>query len=247
MISGVRASSIRIEFDLVDDRVIVTALHHLGALVFHVVAQIVEAELVIGAVGHVAGVGRAAFVVGNAVDDDAGGQPEEGIDAAHPFGVALGEVVVDGDDMHALAFERVEVDRQRGDQRLAFAGAHLGDGAAVQNHAADQLHVKRSQAQRPLGGLAHHREGRHQQAVEGRAGGDLLPEFACLGAQLGVRQLADLGLERGDFSGARPQRLDAAIVGRAEDFAGHAAETDHPLVLSIRDMPGWERRTNPPC
>ena len=172
--------------DLVDDRVIVAALHHLGALVLHVVAQIVEAELVVGAVGDVAGIGRAALLVGDAVDDDAGGQAEERIDAAHPFGVALGEVVVDGDDMHALAFERVEIDRQRGDQRLAFASAHLGDGAGVQHHAADQLYVKRPQAERALGGLAHHREGRDQQAVEGGAGGQLLAELGGLGAQLGV-------------------------------------------------------------
>ena len=84
-------------------------------------------------------------------------------------------------------------------------------------------------------------------AVERRAGGDLFAELGGLGAQLGIGQLADLGLERGDFGSAGPQRLDAAIVGRAEDFAGHAAETDHSLVLSIRDVPGWERRTNPPC
>ena len=39
--------------DFVDDRVVVAALHHLGALVFHVVAQIVEAEFVVGGVGDV--------------------------------------------------------------------------------------------------------------------------------------------------------------------------------------------------
>ena len=81
----------------------VAALHHLGALVLHVVAQIVEAEFVVGGVGDVAGIGRAALLVGKAVDDDAGGQAEEAVDAAHPFGVALGEVVVDGNDMDALA------------------------------------------------------------------------------------------------------------------------------------------------
>jgi hypothetical protein len=45
--------------------------------------------------------------------------------------------------MHALAGERVEIDRQRRDQRLAFAGLHLGDRCLqVQHHAADQLHVE---------------------------------------------------------------------------------------------------------
>ncbi len=53
MMSGVRASSMRIEFNLVDDREMVTALHHGVQLVLHVVAKIVEAELVVGAVGDV--------------------------------------------------------------------------------------------------------------------------------------------------------------------------------------------------
>jgi hypothetical protein len=80
------------------------------------------------------------------------------VDLAHPFGVALGEVVVDGDDVDALAGERVEIDRQRRDQRLAFAGAHFGDRAVVQHHAADQLHVEMAHAEHALGGFANRGE-----------------------------------------------------------------------------------------
>ena len=54
MISGVRASSIRIEVDLVDDGEDMAALHHVLNTILHVVAQIVEAQLVVGAVGDVA-------------------------------------------------------------------------------------------------------------------------------------------------------------------------------------------------
>ena len=53
--------------------------------------------------------------------------PEEAVEAAHPLRVAAGQVVVDRDDVHALAFERVQVGGQGRDQRLAFAGLHLGD------------------------------------------------------------------------------------------------------------------------
>ena len=113
--------------DLVDDGVVVPALDHGAELVLHVVAQIVEAVLVVGAVGDVAGIGLAALVVVEAVDDDADRHAEELVDLAHPLGVAAGEVVVDGDDVDALAGERVEIDGKRGDERLAFAGLHLGD------------------------------------------------------------------------------------------------------------------------
>ena len=149
------------------------ALHHLVARVLHVVAQVVEAELVVGAVGDVGGVGGLALGVGQAVDDDADGEAEEIVDLAHPVGVAAGEVVVDGDDVDALAGQRIEIDRQGRDQRLAFTGAHLGDGALVEHHAADQLHVEVAHAEHALAGLAHHGEGRDEQVVELLALGEL--------------------------------------------------------------------------
>ena len=82
------------------------------------------------------------LLVVEVVHDDADAQAEELVEAAHPLRVALGQVVVDGDDVDALAFERIQVDGQGGDERLAFAGLHLGDFAVVQDHAADQLHVE---------------------------------------------------------------------------------------------------------
>ena len=45
--------------------------------------------------------------------------------------------------MDAAAGERVEIDRQGGDERFAFAGGHFRDLAVVQADAADELHVER--------------------------------------------------------------------------------------------------------
>ena len=152
--------------DFVDDGVGVAALHHVLEPVLHVVAQVVEAVFVVGAVGDVAGVGILAFAVIEPVHDHADGQAEEAVDLPHPFGVALGEVVVDGDDMDALAGQRVEIDRERRDQRLAFAGLHLGDVALMQHHAADQLDVEMPLAEGALGRLAHRGEGGNQDVVQ---------------------------------------------------------------------------------
>ena len=68
------------------------------------------------------------------------------------------QVVVYRDDMNAFAREGVEVRGQRGDERLAFAGAHLGDLPVVQYHAAQQLHVEVPHAQCALAGFARNRE-----------------------------------------------------------------------------------------
>ena len=126
-------------------------------------------------------------------------QAEEVVDPAHPFGVAAGQVVVDGDDMHALAGERVQVGGERRHQRLALAGPHLGDAAFVQHHAADQLDVEVALAEHALGGLAHRREGRHQDVVERPAlAASCCAELRRARRQLLVAQRRDLGFERVD-------------------------------------------------
>src|SRR3546814_9893125 len=81
-------------------------------LELHIVAQIVEAQLVVGRIGDVAVIGLAPLHLVEVGHDDAGGQAQEAIDLPHPFGVAEGQIVVDGDDMDALAFERVQVTGQ---------------------------------------------------------------------------------------------------------------------------------------
>ncbi len=198
--------------DFVDDGEGVAALHHVLDPVLHVVAQIVEAQLVVGAVGDVALVFLLALFVFQAVDDDADRQPQERVDLAHPFGIALGQVIVDGDDVNAAAGERVEIDRQRRDQRLAFAGLHLGNLAVVLHHAADQLHVEMTLTERPLGGLAHGGEGRNQDVVERLAVGELFLEFVGARAQRLVGELFELGLQRIDRRCARPVLANAPLV-----------------------------------
>ena len=158
----------------VDDGEVMAALHAVLDAELHVVAQIVEAELVVGAVGDVAAVALLALLVVQIVHDDADRHAQALVDAAHPFGVALGQVVVDRDDVHALAFERVQIDGQRGDQRLAFTGSHFGDFAAMQNDAADQLHVEVPHVEDAAAGFAHDGEGLDQQVVERRALGESL-------------------------------------------------------------------------
>src|ERR1700732_4386962 len=152
------------------------ALSHLGKLVFHVVAEIVEAELIVGAIGDVGGIGAAAFVVIEAMHDDPGRKAEEMINAAHPFGVAAGEIIIDGDDMDALARERVEIGGERRDKRLAFAGAHLGDRSLMQNHPANELNIEMPLAEDAARRFPYRCESRHEQIVKALAAGEFLPE-----------------------------------------------------------------------
>ena len=84
--------------------------------------------------------------------------PEPVVDGPVPLGVALREVVVDGDEVHVLAGQRVEIERRARDERLALTGLHLGDVALVEDDAAHQLDVEQPLPRFALARLAHGRE-----------------------------------------------------------------------------------------
>jgi hypothetical protein len=148
-------------------------------------AQVVEAELVVGAVGDVGGIGldpRAGPqveqpLVGRGVarledvrgvvGDDPYREAEEAEDRAHPLGVAPGQVVVDRDHVHAAAGQTVQRRGERCGHGLALAGAHLRDPALVQDDAADELDVEVAHAEGPLHRLARRGEDFRQDPVHG--------------------------------------------------------------------------------
>ena len=133
-------------------------------------------------------------------------------------GVAVGQVVVDGDDVDALAFERVQVSGQGSDQGLAFTGAHFGDFAAVQDDAADQLHVEVAHVEEAAAGFADHGEGFDEQVVEGRALGQFYLEFDGFGGQVDIGELLDGRFQVVDGGDDGLNGLDFALVFGAKNL-----------------------------
>ncbi len=188
---------------LVNNRVVELALHLLREVSHHVVAKIVEAELVVRAVRNVGGVclsarrgpqHRQVFVlhfrikqVGGLVLETSDGQAEVVEYLAHPATVAPGQVVVHGYDVDALALQGVQVRGERGDERLALTGLHLRDVALVQHNAAHDLHVELPLAEGAQGSLANERERFRQDVVE------LLALLHLLAQLLGVLPHLDVG------------------------------------------------------
>ena len=185
--------------DLIDDGVVVAALYALLGAGDHVVAQVVETELGVGAVGDVGLVGRALKLERHVVLEKTDGHSQVLVDAAHPLGVALCQIIVDGNDMHALAGDSIEVAGQGGNKGLAFAGLHLGDMPLVQRHGADELYVKVTHARDALGSLAHGGKSLGEHVVERLAVGVALTELIGLGAELFLGHLLKLGLKTVDL------------------------------------------------
>ncbi len=215
----------------VDDREVVAALDAILQAELHVVAQIVEAVLVVGAVGDVAGVALAALLVVQIVHDNADRHAQELVDPAHPLGVALGQIIVDGDDVHALPAQGVQVDGQRRDQRFSFTGSHFSDFAAVQDHSADQLHIEMPHVQDAPARFAADGEGFDQQVIERFAIGDALLEFDGFLGEFGVGKLLDRRLEIVNGGDDWTDPLNFAFVPGPEDFRQYLV--DHMGALFV--------------
>ena len=179
----------------------------------HIVAQIVEPELVVGRIGNVRFVSRAALRFGQVGHDHPHGQPQEGVDLPHPFRVATGQVIIDRNDVDAFALNRIEVGWQRRHQGFAFAGAHLGDFTAVHHDPTDHLHVEVPHAQHALASFADRRESFGQQIVKRLAVFQHPPEFERLRGQFRVAQRFQLRLKRIDLADNLIERFDVTIVG----------------------------------
>ena len=184
---------------LVDDRKRELALHSVGGNDRHIVAQIVEPKLIVGRIEDVARI-RSLLLRGlHAVQVDPDRQTEEAEHLAHPIAMVLREILVDGDDLHPLARQGVEICGERRDQRLAFARSHLGDAPFVEHDAAHDLHIEMPESEHARARLAHGGERLGQQLVEGLAlGVSLLVFFGACGEFL-VRHRLELVLERNDF------------------------------------------------
>ena len=191
----------------------------------HVVPEVVEPELVVGPEGDVGQVGVSlidGFEIGQTrvrgfvgwivlvagVVLHAGHRQSQGmVDGTHPDAVPLGQVVVDGDQVHPTAGQGVEVDREGRDQGLAFAGLHLGDLALMKDQTPHELDIVMPLAQIPFGRLPHQGEGLRQQVIQILALGQPFPELVRHSPKLGVGPLHDLGLQGVDLLYQGPEFL----------------------------------------
>lgn len=211
---------------------VVSALDQVVQRVRHVVAEVVETELVVGAVRDVGRVGGTPLGGRHAREDHVHAQSEEAVNAAHPLRVTLGQVVVDRDDVDAVTGQRVQVRREDAGEGLALTGLHLGDVAEVQRGAAHDLDVEVALGQHPLGRLAGDRERLGQQFVEALAVLVPLRELVGLRTQFGVRQGLDVRRQGRHVVGDVLQPLDHATFTDTEQL-GQRQRRHGLFVLNI--------------
>ena len=128
--------------DLVHDGVIVCTLHQILGIRCHIVAQVVETELVVRSERNVGQIGTTAGVaVGLMLVDTVHTQTVEHVERPHPLGVTLGQIVIDRHHMHAVSGQGIQEHRQGCHQCFTLSGRHLGNLALVQHDTTEKLHV----------------------------------------------------------------------------------------------------------
>jgi len=117
---------------LVHDGIAQLALHLVFHAECHVVTQVVEPQLVVGGIDDITGIVGALFLRPLPRQHHAHRQTHCLIDRTHPFGVPSGQVLIDGDHMHAMSRQSIQAGCKGGDQRLALTSTHLGNLALMQ-------------------------------------------------------------------------------------------------------------------
>jgi hypothetical protein len=118
------------------------ALYQLVGIKYHIVAQVVETELVVRSVGYISPVGFPAFSgVGLVAVDAVDSKTVEIENRFIPFGIPLGQVGVNGYHVNTTAYQGVEIGGEDGNKGFTFTGLHLGDFTLVQNDGAKQLYI----------------------------------------------------------------------------------------------------------
>ena len=135
------------------------------------IAQVIEHELLVGAVSHVARVGALPLLRLLSVFDQSDGETQRIVDGRQLLGVAAGEILIDRHNMDRAARECGGNCGQQRRQGLAFTGLHFRERAAHHGGAAEQLNVEMAHPDVAARRLARERK-RERHLARVKAGGE---------------------------------------------------------------------------
>src|SRR5262249_7914290 len=119
------------------------------------------------------------------------------------------------------------------DKGLSLAGFHLRDFAAMEHHAAHQLHIEMPLSERAFGGLAHRGEGLGQDIVQILAVGQPFAKLNCLRTQRLIRKEFEFRLTGIDWRTPRVEAFHPPVVGTAENLGCESAKRNHGSRASL--------------
>ena len=158
--------------------------------------QVIEDQFLVGAIGHVAGIGRALLLKIHVMQHAAHAEPQLTEDRCDFFCVTLGQIVIDRDHMNATADEGMNRDRQCRGQGLALASGHFREMPAGHDKARLKLVVVKGETAGAIERLVY--RGHHIRQAARRQRPLPQSDAACLrlGPQSVRRQVAQAATRR---------------------------------------------------
>ena len=96
---------------LIDDGKIQLALHFVVQSKCHVVAQVIESEFIVGAIGNRALISRLLLLRALPGRDNADAQTKKFVDRAHPVRITIRKIIIHRDNMHTSPGKAIQVGR----------------------------------------------------------------------------------------------------------------------------------------
>ena len=93
-------------------------------------------------IGNICPVCGFSCFIGNTVNNTANRKTQESINFPHPFCVTFCQIIVDRDNMDALAFQCVQIGWQCSNQSFTFTCFHFSNTPLMENDTTDNLHLE---------------------------------------------------------------------------------------------------------
>ena len=183
----------------IDQAIVQRTLYHLIEGSDHVITQVIKTEFIICSVGDIRIVRDFSLVEIQVMNDETDGEAKEFVYLSHPFAVSFRQIIIDGNNVDTLSFQRIQIDWCRSDQRLAFTGTHLSDVSTMQNNTTNQLGIEVTHPQHAAGGFTNDRKSLWQDIIQCLTLGKTRFKFIGFVRQRRITQLLQTVLQRIDL------------------------------------------------
>ena len=126
--------------DLIDDCIIKASLYKLFLIDNHVIPEIIKSKFVIGYICDIRIICLTSLIAIHTIKDNSDRKSEEFMYLAHPLGITLGKIIINRNNMYALAFQCIKICRKKTCLCLTFTGSHLCDSSLMENNTTHKLH-----------------------------------------------------------------------------------------------------------
>ena len=174
--------------DFVHDRIKKTPLHAALLIHRHVITQIVEPQFIVRHIRDIAGICLLTAQQVHSLQNHAHRYTEKPVDPSDIHRITVGQIIIDGHNMHATARQTHQIRRKSCHKGLTLASLHLSNMPLIKGNTAQNLNVIRIQSDRAISCFPDRCKRLRQQLIQRPMSLIFQPQLLCLPGQLFITQ-----------------------------------------------------------